>query len=98
MSARMIASKALPARKALFAALSLGILGQVYQVALLATSAWLITRAAEQPPFSTSPSRWWPCEHLLLAGPHLGMSSAWSLTTLPLEHSPTYGCGSIAGS
>jgi ATP-binding cassette subfamily C protein CydC len=50
MSARAIAKKALLARKALFVALSLGILGQVSQVAILATSAWLITRAAEQPP------------------------------------------------
>jgi len=50
VSSRLVASKALPARKALFAALSLGVLGQVSQVALLATSAWLITRAAEQPP------------------------------------------------
>lgn len=50
MSSRLIATRALPGRRALFAALSLGILGQLSQVALLATSAWLITRAAEQPP------------------------------------------------
>ena len=50
MSDRDIATRALPQKKALFSALSLGILGQISQVALLATSAWLITRAAEQPP------------------------------------------------
>jgi ATP-binding cassette subfamily C protein CydC len=50
MSKRDIARKALPGRSALLGAVSLGVLGQGAQVALLATSAWLITRAAEQPP------------------------------------------------
>ncbi len=50
MSARDIANRALPTKKAVISALSLGIMGQISQVALLATSAWLITRAAEQPP------------------------------------------------
>ena len=50
MSNRDIARRALPARRALLGAWALGVLSQGAQVALLATSAWLITRAAEQPP------------------------------------------------
>lgn len=50
MSARDIARRALPSRTALLGAWALGVLSQGAQVALLATSAWLITRAAEQPP------------------------------------------------
>ncbi|MDM4761799.1 thiol reductant ABC exporter subunit CydC [Galbitalea sp. SE-J8] len=41
---------ALPSRRAMLTALGLGVLGSGSAVALLATSAWLITRAAEQPP------------------------------------------------
>lgn len=47
---RTVASRALPPLSAMIGAVALGVLSQGAQVALLATSAWLITRAAEQPP------------------------------------------------
>lgn len=50
MSAREIAKRALPSRRALFSSIAFGVLSQGAAVALLATSAWLITRTAEQPP------------------------------------------------
>lgn len=50
MSARDIARRALPGRGSLLTAIGFGVASQGAQVALLATSAWLITRTAEQPP------------------------------------------------
>lgn len=50
VASRTVASRALPRRMAMIQAVALGSLAQGAQVALLATSAWLITRAAEQPP------------------------------------------------
>lgn len=47
---REVARRALPSIPAMFGAIGFGALAQGAQVALLATSAWLITRAAEQPP------------------------------------------------
>lgn len=49
-STRPILRAALPSTRSLLAALALGVLASVSAVALLATSAWLIARAAEQPP------------------------------------------------
>lgn len=47
---RPILLAALPARRGMLAALALGVLAAGSAVALLATSSWLIARAAEQPP------------------------------------------------
>ncbi|MER3393905.1 MAG: thiol reductant ABC exporter subunit CydC, partial [Microcella pacifica] len=47
---RPVLRAAMPARASLLAALALGVLAAGSAVALLATSSWLIARAAEQPP------------------------------------------------
>lgn len=47
---RPVVRASLPPARALGAALALGVLASVSAVALLATSSWLIARAAEQPP------------------------------------------------
>ncbi|MER3388893.1 MAG: thiol reductant ABC exporter subunit CydC [Microcella sp.] len=49
-SRRPVLRAAMPARASVLAALALGVLAAGSAVALLATSSWLIARAAEQPP------------------------------------------------
>lgn len=48
--AQTVASRALPPLRHMLGSIAFGALAQAAAVALLATSAWLITRAAEQPP------------------------------------------------
>lgn len=50
MSSRPLLSQAMPPARSVALSVFLGVMAQGATVALLATSAWLITRAAEQPP------------------------------------------------